>query len=92
MARQGFDWIKYDVSLPAPLARQMRWLTTAGAAAPVAAEAPAVVETQLEIPDLRPYPTPRDKAQVLLESGAEVEHALMVQYLYAAYSLKSPRK
>ena len=46
----------------------------------------------LEIPDLVHHPTPRDKAQVLLESGAEVEHALMVQYLYAAYSLKSPRR
>jgi hypothetical protein len=45
---------------------------------------------RLEIPDLRPYPTPKDKAVVLLETAAEVEHALMVQYLYAGYSLKSP--
>lgn len=41
------------------------------------------------LPNLSAYPTPRDKAKILLESAAEVEHALMVQYLYAAYSLKS---
>ena len=31
---------------------------------------------------------PRDWATFLLHSAAEVEHALMVQYLFAAYSLK----
>ena len=31
--------------------------------------------------------TPHDEAIFLLHIGAEVEHALMVQYLYAAYSL-----
>jgi len=30
-----------------------------------------------------------DKAKILLESAAEIEHALLVQYLYSAYSLKS---
>jgi hypothetical protein len=29
-----------------------------------------------------------DKAEILLESAAEIEHALLVQYLYSAYSLK----
>ena len=43
---------------------------------------------KVPLPDLSAYPTPRDKAKILLESAAEVEHALMVQYLYAAYSLK----
>ncbi|HEV2812808.1 MAG TPA: ferritin-like domain-containing protein [Solirubrobacteraceae bacterium] len=52
----------------------------------LAAEAPAVVH----LPDLRPFATPVDKARVLLESAAEVEHALLVQYLYAAYSLRTP--
>jgi hypothetical protein len=33
--------------------------------------------------------SPVDKVEILLESVAEIEHALMVQYLYAAYSLKS---
>jgi hypothetical protein len=31
---------------------------------------------------------PRDEAVFLLTAAAEVEHALMVQYLYAAYSLR----
>jgi hypothetical protein len=32
-----------------------------------------------------------DKARILLECAAEIEHALMVQYLYAAYSLRGGR-
>ena len=31
---------------------------------------------------------PRDEAVFLLTAAAEIEHALMVQYLYAAYSLR----
>src|SRR5215207_7993234 len=31
---------------------------------------------------------PRDEAVFLLTAAAEVEHALMVQYLFAAYSLR----
>src|ERR1044072_1311651 len=31
---------------------------------------------------------PRDEAVFLLSAAAEIEHALMVQYLYAAYSLR----
>ena len=37
----------------------------------------------------RPDMTWRDHLVMLLTTGAEVEHALMVQYLYAAYSLDS---
>lgn len=33
----------------------------------------------------------RDEAVFLLHTAAEVEHALMVQYLYAAYSLDGPQ-
>lgn len=33
------------------------------------------------------YTAPRDRAIYLMHVGAEVEHALMVQYLYAGYSL-----
>lgn len=40
------------------------------------------------IPDLSAYPEAHDKAKILLETAAEVEHALLVQYLYAAFSLK----
>jgi hypothetical protein len=38
-------------------------------------------------PNLDIFIAPRDQAIYLLHIGAEVEHALMVQYLYAAYSL-----
>jgi hypothetical protein len=38
---------------------------------------------------LSAFQTPRAKAEILLQSAAEIEHALMVQYLYAAYSLKT---
>jgi hypothetical protein len=33
----------------------------------------------------------RDRAAMLLHVGAEIEHALMVQYLFAAYSLGGPQ-
>jgi hypothetical protein len=43
-----------------------------------------VVEDEIELPDLPP--TPLEKAATLLRVAAQVEHALMVQYLYAGYS------
>ena len=42
-------------------------------------------------PNLDIFIAPRDQAIYLLHIGAEVEHALMVQYLYAAYSLGGER-
>src|SRR5204863_2080786 len=62
------------------------------AAAPAQAElAPAATSVvHIELPDLSGFPTPAEKAQFLLHAAAEVEHALLVQYLYAAYSLKKP--
>jgi hypothetical protein len=73
-----FQWIAYDAAEAAgPLSALLA--APAGMAA-----APAI-----ELPDMSAWPTPPEKAKVLLESAAEVEHALMVQYLYAAYSLKS---
>lgn len=36
------------------------------------------------------FTAPRDRAIYLLHVGAEIEQALMVQYLYAAYSLDGP--
>jgi Ferritin-like len=41
-------------------------------------------------PSLDIFTAPRDRAIYLLHVGAEVEHALMVEYLYAAYSLGGP--
>jgi hypothetical protein len=69
-----FAWIAYD--LPAPVAAVESFDVAAAAAS-------------LHLPDLRRWPRPEDKVAILLRSAAEVEHALMVQYLYAAYSLKT---
>lgn len=50
-------------------------------AAPTEAPEPETLEHDLPL-------APRDEAVFLLHTAAEIEHALMVQYLYAAYSLK----
>jgi hypothetical protein len=51
-------------------------------------DAIAAAETGAE-PSLHDPPLqPRDEAVFLLHAAAEVEHALMAQYLFAAYSLK----
>jgi hypothetical protein len=86
MARPEFEWIDYEVLLPAPLVAQMQAMITVQAAPPGLEE--AEVRVTLALPDLTDWPTPQGKAKILLESAAEVEHALMVQYLYARYSLK----
>lgn len=60
----------------------MRQLAPAAALTRAPGEEPAA---EIELPALPG--TPHGKAAVLLRAAAEVEHALMVQYLYAAYSL-----
>ena len=42
------------------------------------------------VPVHDPPLSPHDEAVFLLNIAAEVEHALMVQYLFAAYSLRDP--
>ena len=42
------------------------------------------------VPVHDPPLAPRDEAVFLLNIAAEVEHAVMVQYLFAAYSLRDP--
>ena len=59
----------------------------AGVAAAVSAPSAGRVD---EAPSADFYVAPRDRAIYLLHIGAEVEHALMAQYLYAAYSLGGP--
>ncbi len=74
--------------------RKLRWVTHRLALPPrsaLHALAPAVGGvTELQLPDLSWLATPIEKARFLLETAAEVEHALLVQYLYAGYSLKRP--
>jgi len=74
-----FKWLSYEV--PAGIGEPRRLVP----AALVAGDEPTVT---VHIPDLRRYKRPRDKAEALLQTAAEVEHALLVQYLYAAFSLK----
>ncbi|CAA9474478.1 MAG: hypothetical protein AVDCRST_MAG67-428 [uncultured Solirubrobacteraceae bacterium] len=84
MPAPGFRWTDYEVPADGG-GETFELLATAQTGAP----APATVT--IALPDLSDFPTPREKAEVLLQSAAEVEHALMVQYLYAAYSLKAAR-
>jgi len=76
-----FRWDEYTLDDAGRLAS----LTVAG----VALEQRGAEPSAVLLPDLRAWQSPLDKAEILLESAAEIEHALMVQYLYAAYSLKS---
>ncbi|RZL85271.1 MAG: hypothetical protein EOP32_00405 [Rhodococcus sp. (in: high G+C Gram-positive bacteria)] len=78
MPAPEFDWIEYDLTS-----------ATAGLRMPPIAGAVAAPTLSIQLPDLGAWPSPIEKARILLETAAEVEHALMVQYLYAAYSLKS---
>ena len=79
MPTPEFEWQAYKIPADAADA-----LSTFERAAP--AEAPATIH----LPVLTAFPTPLDKARILLESAAEIEHALLVQYLYAEFSLKQP--
>src|SRR5271165_3354908 len=74
------EWKSYEV--PADVCDPHRFEAALLAVAPAAS-------ITVCIPDLSGYPKPRDKAKYLLQVAAEVEHALLVQYLYAAFSLKS---
>src|SRR5712691_13246780 len=59
-------------------------------ASPVPEGAPRAAEAAHACPMLLPQEPrlkPRDEAVHLLHAAAEVEHSLLVQYLYAAYSL-----
>jgi hypothetical protein len=49
----------------------------------------AAADSTIELPEDLPD-APLDKAVTLLRAAAKVEHALMVQYLYASYSFAEP--
>ncbi len=85
MPAPKFEWRTYEVRVPAD--SPLRALTMTPSPFALKREAPDTITILL--PDLAAWPSPLDKAEILLESAAEIEHALMVQYLYAAYSLKS---
>jgi hypothetical protein len=85
MPAPKFEWRTYEVRVPAD--SPLRALTMTPSPFALKREAPDTITIMM--PDLAAWPSPLDKAEILLESAAEIEHALMVQYLYAAYSLKS---
>lgn len=69
-------------------ASKLRWVPATGEAAAALAQFALAGGPESQLPDLGEMSTPLEKAQFLLDTAAEVEHALMVQYLYAAYSLR----
>ena len=50
---------------------------------------PALDQATDMLPDLSGLPQPLDKARALLHAAAEVEHMLLIQYLYASLTLKA---
>jgi hypothetical protein len=79
-------WIRRR--LRGPAASRLRTLAVP------AAEGFDVVEpgtVHIDLPDLSEYPTPIAKGAFLLRTTAGIKHALLVQYLYAAYSLRRPQ-
>jgi len=77
-------WIRHEIRVPRT--SPLRAFTLSG----VASATPVAQTIYIDIPNLSAFPTPVQKAQFLLHAAAEVEHALLAQYLYAAYSLKRP--
>jgi Ferritin-like len=64
----------------------LKQLEPKGAPTRTAARRDAVVEGEVPLHD--PLLEPRDEAVFLLTAAAEIEHALMAQYLYAGYSVR----
>lgn len=81
MSLNDLRWVRVRVTGPA--ARSAREFSLQGSAAMEAA-----AYADIEFPDLSEYVTPLAKARLLLDSAAEIEQALMVQYLYALFSLR----
>lgn len=86
MPTPEFTWNTYEIRVPAG---SVSPLLAAAAGVMPADTADTTTTITIPLPDLHAWPSPLDKAEILLESAAEIEHALMAQYLYAAYSLKS---
>jgi hypothetical protein len=85
MASSNFRWIRHQLTVPAgsPV------LALASFAPTDSAEVAPLLAAFIELPDLSGWPTPQAKAEILLRKAAEVEHSLMIEYLYAWFSLKN---
>ena len=84
---RGLRWVRHALRLPAT--SSLRAFSALAAPSDDAALADETM-VQIDLPDLSAFPEPIDKAAFLLHAAAEIEHALLVQYLYAGYSLKKP--
>lgn len=75
------------------LRSQLVWRTVADTASPLSTpEVDTETPFPFEWPEFAMPVAPREYAIGLLHIAAEVEHALMLQYLYAAYSLDENQK
>lgn len=83
MASNDLKWVR--VRATGSGSRSMREFSLRSAASTNLSDSDGV---ELELPDLGEYATPLAKARFLLDTAAEIEQALMLEYLYAAYSLK----
>lgn len=88
MAERTHRHVLEDPQLPAPRARRATD-PAAKTAKPRAAKPKGHGHT--ELPPRPAEMSGRDYLIMLLHIGAEIEHALMVEYLYAAYSLGGPQ-
>ncbi|QEL13645.1 ferritin-like domain-containing protein [Limnoglobus roseus] len=91
MAGPEFRWVRHRVTVPSdsPLSMVASALHEAPATENGLLAAGAGAKTLvIDLPVLDDYPTPAAKAEILLRKAAQIEHALMVQYLYASYSLR----
>jgi hypothetical protein len=87
MRSDRIRWVRPDAearAVPALAAAAARETTVT----PPASSMMAAIEAGIPVHD--PPLSARDEAIFLLHTAAEIEHALLVQYLYAAYSLKLP--
>lgn len=85
MSERTHRHVLEDPALPAHRTRR------AAASPPRAKASKAKPHGHIELPPRPAEMSGRDYLIMLLHIGAEIEHALMVEYLYAAYSLGGPQ-
>lgn len=93
MPSQTIKWTRVRVTNQAAGLLSPAWAPGLKLRVMTATAPPALVlalATNLDLPTLPSLSTPREDAVFLLQTAAEVEHALMMQYLYASYSLGYP--
>lgn len=100
MRGRSLSWAKRKVRVPHAHPARERLLKAAESASMMAmpelavAEMPPTVEppqvVEIPVPVLTDFTSAHERAEFLLHTAAEVEHALMAQYLCASFSLGPP--